>query len=221
PYLGQFHEHDVTERILGIVRDADRAIGSDPLMFFRIFAVGGVRHVGFWLLALSSWLFLTEASCPWWLSFFRTLIKRCWYYLRFHALAAYFDSYRRSKRSMLGRNIGERNILLQERRGRTARNVADLAAALVQNFVPIASDASINHFEPAQRFLHSFRFRLFECRAPDKLRLLHLAETIQSRFPHIDRVRDFVSVEGKLAFQPQRIARTQTAGDRAKLFSGR
>src|SRR5208282_1960197 len=115
--------------------------------------------------------------------------------------------------------ISQRNILLQERRWRSAGDITNLASAFVENLVTVAGDASIDHFEPNQRFLHALRFRLFEGGAADKVGLLHLAETIQSGLPHIDRVRDFVSVERQTTFKPQRVARTQAAWDSAKFFS--
>src|SRR5208282_6378282 len=152
------------------------------------------------------------------LRFFRTLIKRRRHQLCVHALAANFDFYRRSDRGMLGRNIGQRNIFLQERRRRAAGDVANLASSVVENLVSVAGDSPIDHLQSDQGFLHAASFRLLQCGAPDKIRFLHLAETIESRFPHVDRVRDFVSVEREFAFETKRVARTQSAGDDAKLF---
>src|ERR1019366_6042962 len=67
PHLGQFDEHDVAQPVLRVVRDAHRAIGSDPLMFFCIFAVGWVRHrllsPAFWLVAPASCR-LSRGRCP-------------------------------------------------------------------------------------------------------------------------------------------------------------
>src|ERR1022692_142663 len=64
-HLGQFDEHDVAERILGVVRDADGTVGGDPLMFFCIFPVGRIWHVvlapGFSLLAIRFSLFFSDA----------------------------------------------------------------------------------------------------------------------------------------------------------------
>src|ERR1019366_8509718 len=150
--------------------------------------------------------------------FLRPPIERRRYYLCFHALSTDFHFYRSADRSLRGRNAGQRNILLQERRRRTAGHVADLASALVQNSVSVSGNASVDHFQTYQRLLHAFSFRLFERRAAYKIRLLHLAETIQTRFPHVDRVRDFVPVERQLSFEAERVARAQAAGDDAKFF---
>src|SRR5208283_2095897 len=163
-------------------------------------------------IASRSWLFAFRGS-------FRTLIKWRWHYLRVYALSADFDFDHGSHRGLRRRNISQRNILLQERRWRSAGDITNLASAFVENLVSVAGDASIDHFEPNQRFLHALRFRLFEGGAADKVGLLHLAETIQSGLPHIDRVRDFVSVERQTTFKPQRVARTQAAWDSAKFFS--
>src|ERR1019366_6885797 len=125
----------------------------------------------------SSWLFAARFSLFAFRCFFRTLIKWRRHHLRFHALSADFDFYRGSNRCLLGWNVGERNVFLQERRRRTAGDIADLATAHFQNLVSVAGDSSIDHLEPDQRFLHALSFRLLQCRAPNKVRLLHLAET--------------------------------------------
>src|SRR5580700_2633049 len=72
------------------------------------------------------------------LTFFRTLVERRWYDLRFHALAAYLYFHSRSYIRKLRRYIRQRDILFQKWRVRSAGHVADFAAAFILNFVAIA-----------------------------------------------------------------------------------
>jgi len=93
------HEYDVAERVLGVMRDADGAIGGDPLMFLRVFAVGRVGHFRFSLLAYRCSLFAFRCS-SW------TFIERGRYHLCVHALSTDLDFYNRSYRGLPGRNVG-------------------------------------------------------------------------------------------------------------------
>src|ERR1700677_2408681 len=83
-----------------------------------------LRSVGEGISALGSWLFVLTLLC-----FFRTLIKRRRDYLRFHALSADFNQQSISDGGLLGRNIGQRNILFEEWRRRTAGDVANFSPA--------------------------------------------------------------------------------------------
>ncbi len=53
----------------------------------------------------------------------------------------------------------------------------------------------------------------------DEVGLLHLDEAVEAGFPDVDGVGNFVSVERQLAFQPQRVSRTQTTWNGTEFFS--
>src|SRR6185437_9091619 len=89
----------------------------------------------------------------------------------------------------------------EERRIRSTGDVADFTACLIQHLVAIARDAAIYGLQSHQRARESGSFGLFQRRAPDEIFLFHLAESVQSGFPHIDGVRNLMSVERHLAFQ--------------------
>src|SRR5437870_5762289 len=104
---------------------------------------------------------------------------------------------------MLRRNIRQRNVLLQERRRRSAADISNLASALVQNSISVATDSTLHHLQPNQRLSNALISSLRKRRPTDEFRLLHFAETIQPRLPDIDRVRNLVSVKRQLAFEPK------------------
>ena len=49
---------------------------------------------------------------------------------------------------------------------------------------------------------HASSFGFLERGATHEIRLLHLAETVQASFPHVDRVRNLMPVQRHLRFQP-------------------
>src|SRR5450755_2250173 len=149
-------------------------------MLFCIFAVGWIRHFGCYLLASGLQLVgstcsagilpaVPKAFCPRSggrgrppdsrrtaagtaaLRFLlRTLVERRRHYPRFHALPADFYFHGISNRRLVRRNIGERDILFQEWRRRTAGDVSNLAAGVIQDLVFVAGNSSIDHFEANQ-----------------------------------------------------------------------
>src|SRR5207253_8626101 len=56
--------------------------------------------------------------------------------------------------------------------------------------------------------------------ATDEVGLLHLAETVEAGFPHIDGIRYLVTVERQLGFETQSVARTQAAGYNSEFPTG-
>src|SRR5450755_813141 len=118
-----------------------------------------LRSVGYGMSASGSWPLAARFSLFAFRCFFRTLIKRRRYHLRFHTLAADFDFYGRTNRRLRGRNIGQCDVLLQKRRWRSAGDIADLASGVVQDLVSVTGDSAIDHFEAHQRFLQAFGFR--------------------------------------------------------------
>src|SRR5438093_12069325 len=56
--------------------------------------------------------------------------------------------------------------------------------------------------------------------ATDEVGLLHLAETVEAGFPHIDGIRYLVTIERQLGFETQSVARTQAAGDNSEFPTG-
>jgi hypothetical protein len=59
--------------------------------------------------------------------------------------------------------------------------------------------------------------RFFQRGAADELGLLHLAEAVEAGFPDINRIGNFVAVEREFAFEAQRVARAQAAGDERRI----
>src|ERR1700675_1158735 len=108
------------------------------------------------------------------LRLFRTLVERCWHDLRFHALAADLSLPRRSYIRELWWDIGQRDILFQKWRVGAASDVADLAAGFVLNFIAVAGDAAVDHFESDQSPLQSSGLRFLQCGSTDEVWLFHL-----------------------------------------------
>src|SRR5271166_1505767 len=178
------------------------------------------------MMASSSWLqacseLARVTPCPLWLScFLRTLIKRRRHNLRSHALPAYLYFHRRAQGRELQRHVGQRNVLLEERRGRPAGDVSDFATAAVEHLVSISRDATLNHLQTNQSPRHTFGLRFFQRGAADELRLLHLAEAVEASLPDINRIGNLVPVKRQFAFKAQSVARSQSAWDKVKFFAG-
>src|SRR5882672_547549 len=120
---------------------------------------------------------------------------------------------------MLRRNVCQRNVLLQERRRRSAGNAANFAASVIEYSIAVTRDAALYHLEPNQRPGDARGSGHFQRCASDKIRFLRLAETIEPGFPNVDGVGNFVTVERQAAFQAKSVARAQAAGDRAEFLS--
>src|SRR5205807_8621735 len=120
PRLWQLHKHDVAERLLRVVGDANRrclAINFYPLVLFGVLAVVGISHLLPFLRALLARL-----------SFLWPLIKWRRHYFTFDALSADFNLDGAANFRMLGRNVGQGNILFQIGRIRSAGDNADFVA---------------------------------------------------------------------------------------------
>src|ERR1019366_1278972 len=144
--------------------------------------------------------------CPLWLSvLFRTLIKRRRDHHCSHALTSDFYFHRGSYGRQLRRHIGQRDVLLQERRRGSASHVSNFAAAGVAHFVSVASNAAFGHLEADQRALDARGFRLVQRGPANELRLLHLTEAVETGLPDINGIGNLVAVERKLAFEAQRV----------------
>src|SRR6516225_460984 len=97
------------------------------------------RACGFWLLVASSELRAPSIHSTA-LGFFRTLVERRWDYLGSDTLAPDLDLHARADLRARRRHVGQRNVLLQKRRGRAAGHVANLLACVVEHFVFVAGD---------------------------------------------------------------------------------
>src|SRR5579863_3352909 len=94
------------------------------------------------------------------LAFLRTLVERRWHHLSFYSLASDLNFHRRSHIPKFWRNVRQRNVLLQKRRWRSAGDISNLFSSVVQNFVTIAGNAALNHFQPDQRSFQARSLRL-------------------------------------------------------------
>src|SRR6476620_138366 len=94
------------------------------------------------------------------LTLFRTLIKRSRNHLRSNALTADLYLHFASDLREIRRHVGKCNVLLQERRGRTRRDVSNLGAGIVEYFVTVARDATIDHLESNQNAVDALFFLL-------------------------------------------------------------
>src|SRR5208337_340958 len=120
---------------------------------------------------------------------------------------------------MLNRDVGQRNILLQERRKGSAGDVSDLASPSVEHLISVASDAAFSHLQSDQNSLHSGGFRLLERGSAHELDLLHLAKAVKPGFPDVYRIGNLVPVERQFAFEAQRVARAQATGYDAEFLA--
>src|SRR5262249_25957160 len=89
------------------------------------------------------------------------------------------------------------------------------------HLVAVTGNAAFSHLQSNQHAPRARGFRFFQSFATDDLRFLHFAEAVESRFPDIYRMGIFVSIEGKLAFKPKRVAGTQTARKDTKFLARR
>jgi hypothetical protein len=98
--------------------------------------------------------------------------------LRGDSLPANLHPHLRSQCGMIRRNICQRNVLLEEWRGRPAGYVPDRLSRLVEHLISIPRDSAFDHLQANQCLLESRAFRLLERFSADEVALLQLAEAI-------------------------------------------
>ena len=76
-----------------------------------------------------------------------------------------------------------------------AGDISNLATVRILHLISIPCDSTLGHLEAHQSPFRARSFRFLQRSTADEFRLLHLAEAVQSRFPHIDRIRNLVPVE--------------------------
>src|ERR1044072_498968 len=95
------------------------------------------------------------------------------------------------------------------------------AVAIDQNFLVIARDSAVRHFEAHEFALHAFGFLTCERLATGKVALIQLAYPTTVRLEQRGGLVDVVAVERHSCFEPQSVARgestRQHAGWRARL----
>src|SRR5438445_5150440 len=236
--FGQIHEHDVSQRFLRVVGDADGrgiAVGFDPLVFLGVLEVRWIGHLllsapdrvvpegtrlsnpstpgtsvpGCLIPPLRGCFRFPESpypsrgndfpaslcsSVPLWLALLRFSVKRSRHYLRCYTLTTNLDLQFGADRRQLRRNIGQRDVLFQERRVRSAGHVSDLTAAFVPNFVSIAGDSALNHLQTHERALQGLGLESLQRGPADELWLLHFAEAVEACLPHVDRIGNCCSI---------------------------
>src|SRR5215469_506529 len=116
---------------------------------------------------------------------FGPLVERSWNYLGSYGLPADLHLQGGSHRPKRERNIRQRNVLLQKRSGRAAGNVANIFSGFAEHLVAIARDAALHHLEPDQGSRQARSFRFLQRSPPDEVRLLHFAEAVEARLPHV------------------------------------
>src|SRR5579872_307576 len=131
------------------------------------------------------------------------LVKRRGNHLRPDLLTAHFNQNYRAHLGVAGRHISEGDVLLEERRRRSAGDVADLLARLTEDLVIVASNAALDHLKSHQSASQPCGFGLLKAIAADEVTFLHFAVTAKICFPDIDRVGDFVPIERHLRFEAQ------------------
>src|ERR1035438_7122593 len=149
----------------------------------------------------------------------RTLVKRRRNHLALYRLVADFHRHFAADGGVLQGHVGQRDVLLQEWRVRTAGDVADLLALQIEHLVAVARNAAIHRLQANQRALDAFVLGALQRRAAGEVAFLHLEEALQAGFPHIDRVGNLMPVERQPAFQAKRVARAQPAGNNAELLA--
>ena len=111
-----------------------------------------------------------------------------------------------AKAAEFGWDIGQRDIFLQKRRGRSAGDVSNFFAGGILDFVIVARNATFHHFKADQRAFQRRGLGFFQGGASDEVGLIHFAEAVESGLPHIDGVGDFVSVKRQFRFEAQRVS---------------
>src|SRR5579864_6711305 len=194
-------------------------IHSCSLVYLRSDGYGMLRSS--WLLAFSSQLQAAsfEQTFESKSVFLRALVKRCRHNLRSHALTANFNFHPRAVRGMCGRHVRQGDVLLQKRRRRTAGDVTNFRARFVEHLVAIAGDAALDHLESDQSALQAFGLRSFECGAANEFGFLHLDEAVETGFPDVVGVGDFVAVQREFGLEAQRVARSQAARECAEILA--
>src|SRR3954454_6411548 len=149
---------------------------------------------------------------------FRLLVKRRWHNLRPDALPANFDQQFCSDAGHLNRHIGQSNIFLEKRCGRSAGHISNFPAVYIQDAVTIPCDSALDHLQAHQSASSSGSTRLVEGIAANELRLFHLAEPVRRSFPNVNRIGDFVAVEGQLRLEAQGVPSAKSTREGAELL---
>src|SRR5579864_2977481 len=195
-------------------------IHSCSLVYLRSDGYGMLRSS--WLLAFSSELRAAsfEQTFESKSVFLRALVKRCRHNLRSHALTANFNFHARAGLRVRRRHVGQGDVLLQKRRRRTAGDVTNFLARFVEHLIAIAGDAALDHLHSDQCAPQAFGLRSFEGGAADEFGFLHLDEAVETGFPDVDGVGDFVAVEREFGLEAQRVTRSQAARECAEFLAG-
>src|SRR5208283_979653 len=81
----------------------------------------------------------------------RALVKRYWNHLALYGLVPNFHGNFGIDCRQLARHVGQRNVFLQKRSIRSARDVANFLAAGVEDFVTVAGNAALDRLQAHQR----------------------------------------------------------------------
>src|ERR1039458_4221425 len=124
-----------------------------------------------------------------------TLVKRRRNYLALYRLVADFHRHFAADGGVLHGHVGQRDVLLQEWRVRTAGDVADLLTIQIEHLVAVARYASLHRLQPHQRALDTVGFGALQRRAAGEVAFFHLEEALQASLPHVDGIGNLVPVE--------------------------
>ena len=148
------------------------------------------------------------------------LVERRGDYFALYDLATNFNAQFSALGGMGERDVGEGDVLLEKGRGRAAGDLADGLAVRVKHLVAVAGDAALNGFKADEDSVEAALFLLHKGGVADELSLFQFDEAIETGLPGSNGVGDFVSVEGERAFEAERVARAEAAGQNAELFTG-
>src|SRR5262249_22129630 len=140
--------------------------------------------------------------------------------LRLVLLSANLDVEGGADRGKGRRHVGQGDVLAERWGWGTARYHTDLLAGFVAAAVLVASYAAIDHLQADESPRQTGRFCFLERRAADEVAFIHFGIAIETGFPDVDLVADFVAVQGHLRFEAQSVARTEAASNDAELLAG-
>src|SRR5579883_40610 len=153
------------------------------------------------------------------ISLFRSLVEGGFHGDRIDGLAADHDLNRLARDGPGGREIAETDVPA-EGRGRPAAGDPAGGLAIEEHFVAIAADAAAAHLEADELARNAGLLLLHEGVAAEEIAFVELDDPIEAGFERRDGRVDLVAVERHFGFEPEGVARAETARADAELLAG-
>src|SRR5581483_4156086 len=144
---------------------------------------------------------------------FAAFIKWSGHDLGRHTPPADLDVKARADGRLINRQISQADVLVQERGRAAGSDVSDgLRAAGQKNRIAVAPDPALDHLEADQLAFHALGLLRGQPLAPDEIAFVEFHDPPEVGFVCRRGVVNLVAVERHLRFEPERVARRQTAG---------